>query len=177
MKDKILLNEVKRNVTDLFVLEEEFRGIKDKYEKKKEKLSKAIKNYFFVSGEDKVKFDCDEALFGGDKILQCKKVTRRSVVFDAEKVEKALGKDIAEKVIVKKIEVTDYKGMVDMLKSYGVKPKDFKKFISVKKEVNTKMLEQCEELGEFDREDIKGCYKVENIGTSYLRVTMKQVKN
>lgn len=173
--DKAVIEEAKQKAIDLYVLEEKFSKVKKSYESKKLGLVTHLKNFFYTTGEAKgFSFKCDEDLLGGANI-ECRKVTPMSVVFDAEKLEEKLGKEISRNFVETKIEIVDWDGVVNLLKEHGVKPSEFKKLISVEKKVNTKALEQLEALGVVTKEDVKGCYKV-NKKESYIRVYKKQDK-
>lgn len=167
--DKAVIEEAKQKAIDLYVLEEKFSKVKKSYESKKSRLVTHLKNFFYTMGEEKgFSFKCNEELLGGASI-ECRKITPMSVVFNAEKLEEKLGKELARNFVETKIEIVDWDGVVDLLKEHGVKPSEFKKLISVEKKVNTKALEQLEALGVVTKEDVKGCYKV-NKKESYIRI-------
>ena len=63
--------------------------------------------------------------------------------------------------------------LIDLLKSYGVKSKEFKKLIDVERKVNTDKVNELSEVGEITRKDLTGTYKTIS-GSKYLRFTVKE---
>lgn len=163
-------NKVKQDIVDLYELENKFKGLTKKYENKKAKLVTQINNFFFVTkGEKRLKFD-SEGLYG-DKEIECKKITRKTINFDVDKVEDRIDKEITEQFVDKRIEIVDWDGVVELLKSHGVSPSEFKKLIVVSKSVNRNKLEQLYKLGVIDLNELKGCYTMQE-SEGYYKVTV-----
>ena len=166
-KDK----ELKQQVIELYRVESKFKRLKKEYEDKKSNLVVAIKNQMFCN-----KGHWNEFRFGaknGDRrvTMSVKKVEPVSIVWDADKLESALSKEVAKQVIVKTYEITDYAGLVKYLRGCGVDPKKFKRFVAVHKSVDEQSLDQLDALGEIDHNDIEGCY-TKKVRSDYLRVDM-----
>ena len=64
---------------------------------------------------------------------------------------------MTDQFIEKRYIVNNMQGLVKLLKEAGVNPKQFKKFITVEEKVNQKKINELSEIGEIDKEDIKGC--------------------
>lgn len=158
-------NEVKQQAIELFELEKKFKAISKTYQEKKSKLSLAIKNFMYCTKGANEEFSFEQ----GDILMRVKKITPTTIVWDPDKLEERLDKEVREQVIEKRYTVEDMPGLIKYLKSCGVDPKVFKSFIAVEKKVCTEALEQLEALGEITREDVAGCYRVE-VKTSYLRI-------
>ena len=164
--------EVRENVIELYRINEQFSKLQKEYNERKKKLTVAIKNYMYCNK------GCDsDFLFklkstkDNHKLMSVKKVTPTTVVWDADKLEEALGKEYSKQVIDKTYAINDMDGLVSYLKSCGVNPKKFKTFIDVQKSVNVEVLEQLNAVGEIDKEDIKDCYVLDK-KSSYLRLSV-----
>lgn len=90
-----------------------------------------------------------------------KRETDIKLEFFTDKLRKALDKNTFEQATDKRVLISDLDGLISVLKSYGVKPKDFKKFLTVEHEVNTEKLDHLIEIEEISVEDIQGCYKAD----------------
>lgn len=142
-----------------------FSRTQDKYNAMQTKFSR-IKSNFYDDMEDyfknndvcgKLTLECDNAV-DGVKRITVTRVQNTKIEFDADKLEKVLGKELSRGVITKHYEVIDMDGLIMYLKDYGINPKTFKKFIAIRKTVNPKELDKLEELGKITANQIKGCY-------------------
>jgi hypothetical protein len=104
-----------------------------------------------------------------EKSVRLMKVVRRKVIFDADALEEKLGKEFCRNFIHRQYEITDWDGMVKLLKSYGVKPKEFLPFINLIKTVDEVALTQMESLGDISKSDIEGTYEVREL-SNYLQM-------
>lgn len=107
-----------------------------------------------------------------EKSVRLMRVTRRKVFFDADALEDKLGKEFCRNFIHRQYEITDWDGMVKLLKSYGVKPKEFLPFINLIKTVDETALNQMESLGDISKEDLEGTYEVQEL-SNYLQMDEK----
>lgn len=124
--------------------------------------------------------DADNDLLcdGGKRKIVCRKVTPTKIEYDAEKIYEAFKgerEEIRNKIVTKNYIVQDMQGLIQLLKSYGVKPKEFKSFIKVEKEVNKQALENFYSLGVVTLDDLNGCYATIE-GKSYWNVKATSVK-
>lgn len=167
--NKISKIDFERSVILLHEKTKRFNELESKFKQIKESCTKCFDEYFAQNHIDKSQFvqSNDKALKG----ITVTKVQRTSVKFDANKLECALRKSIASKVIEKRYEIIDIEGLVEYLKTCNVDPQIFKSFIDVTKTVNVSELERLSELGEIDDEQVEGCYTVTNFDPYYkLRV-------
>lgn len=138
---------------------------------------------------DGIKAEFDEAMeglcsegktkklqFGGqldDSVLNVSMVERTSIVWDAEKLAKRLPKSIARKVIRKRYSIANMAGLVEYLKSCGVDPKVFAKYLTIEQEVDQDAVDRLGETGEISVKNISGCYIV-HCQKPYFKLSMKK---
>lgn len=135
-----------------------FKEVEERFKQLKVTCTQTINRYFEENGIKKsTTVNCGGSISND---IRVSKVERVSVSFDADKVEKALPRNIQEKVINKKYEINDLYGLVNYLKSCGVSPKLFKSFLDITKTVNVEELERLIELGEVNESDLDGCFSV-----------------
>lgn len=97
-------------------------------------------------------------------------VERNTIKWDIEKLKQRLCKREQKMVLVKKYEITDYCGLVEFLKQYGVDPVGFKRFISVSEVVDSDRIDQLYSVGKLGYEDLRDACTVSS-GKKYLRIT------
>jgi hypothetical protein len=102
--------------------------------------------------------------------LKCAKITKNRVIFNPYKVEDSLGKKASKEVILKKYSINNWDGMVALLKKKGIEPKEFIKYVTVEKTVDSDKLNQLESLGKITMDDLEGTYEVEEI-SSYIQIS------
>lgn len=157
-KFKLSEEDFVRAVTLLHEKTKRFKEVEGKFKKLKAECNQIIDQYFKENSIEKsTTVSCDDAPTNGIKVS---KVERVSVKFDADKIERALPKEVALKVVNKKYEINDIFGLVSYLKGCGVDPKVFKSFLSITKSVNVSELERLSALGEIDEKDLDGCFLV-----------------
>lgn len=172
--------EVKRQVVELFELEAKFKRIQQQYTIKKEKLSVAIRNFMYCNKgmNDEIEFfaQSGEMFSKENRNVRVRRIVPTTITWDADKLEKRLDKQVAQKIIQKQYTITDMDGLIAYLKSCGVSASKFKSFIAVTKTVDAKALEQLDAVGEIQHSDIKGCYSVKE-KSSYLRLDVIEDEN
>lgn len=179
LSNKRANEQVKRQSIELYELECKFKQLKAKYEKKKEALTISIKNFMFINTEgitDEFEFEVQAKDDTSRGVLTVKKITPTVIVWDADKLEKQLGKERSQSIIEKRYTIEDYDGLVEYLKECGVSPKKFKSFLSVERTVNQQALKQADDLGEITDKDISDCYKTQ-IKSSYLKISVLEDNN
>lgn len=148
--------EFRKTVVDFFCKQKEFKQNQAQFGEAKALFYGSMEDYFSRNGIDnKVVVDGE---LNGDLVVT--RVQSSKVEFNPDKLEKALGKELASSVIHKRYEITDMSGLVAYLKSCGVDPKVFKSFLNVSKTVDTKELDRLEELGKVTTAQVKGCYTI-----------------
>jgi hypothetical protein len=160
-------------ILELNALEDKFKRIKKQYETKKNKLSVSIKNYMFANGENEINFKAEN--LADSSIINVKKVTPQKILWDIDKLEQQLDKELCNEIVTKKYNISDMQGLIKYLRSCGVNPKKFKSYLTVEKSINADTLNQLSEVGEIEKEDIEGCYTI-NKSSSYLRISVKKAE-
>lgn len=163
-KAKKLDGVFERAVKKLVVEQAQMKASKERFEALKEKCFAAIGRYFDSQGihqavVDGVQLGADGCL-GEVASVKVTRVQRVKLVFDADKLEKALSKQQAAQVVTKRYEVTNMPALVAYMRALDADPAVFKSFIHVEKSVNQAALDRLEELGEITASQINGCYTV-----------------
>ena len=158
-----------QEVEELFALKQKFDGVKKKFEERSKILTTSIKNYMYSKG------DVNYLSFklGTGQKIEVKKVSPAKIIWNPDKLEEKLDKELYNELVEKKYIISDFEGLVKYLKSCGVNPKKFKSFLSVEKTVRTDVMKQMDELGELSMEDVKGCYEVKR-SESYLKLGLHE---
>lgn len=151
--------------------QEQFKEDQASFEMVKKQFYSFMEEYFEDNDvADKASFPIEG--FADSSLLVVTKVQKSVVDFDVQKLEDALGKENSKGVIIKEYQIMDFEGLVEYLKSCGVSPKLFKKFIKVNKTVDTKKLDNLEELGRITVKQLDGCYTVKR-QNPYFKVALK----
>ena len=158
-KSKINSEECNQSILNFFQKKKKFDQIQTRFGEIKAEFYNDMEDYFKNNSVDgKLTIDSDE--FSGAKSFVVTRIQSSKIEFNADKLEKSLGKEFSRDVIQKHYEIVDMSGLVSYLKECGINSKVFKSFVSVKKTVNTKELDRLEELGKITADQIKGCYTV-----------------
>lgn len=156
--------EIRLEVLRLIKEEENFKKHEAEYKERKRIFNQKVMNYFEKSGFEGADLDYDE---GNIKLTM---VNQTKIEWDIEKLKKVIDRDIRKKVIEQKVIINDYDNLVKLLKQNGVSPKQFKQCITVEESLDEKTLENCLELGEITKRQIKGTYKLHK-SSGYVRIT------
>ena len=156
-KSKLNPEECQQSIATFFQKQKKFKQMQTRFGEIKAEFYSDMEDYFSCNEVDgKMTVDC--GLNIGKVTIT--RIQSSKVEFNPDKLEKALGKELARNVIQKHYEIIDMSGLVTYLKECGISPKVFKSFISVRKTVNTKELDRLEELGKITAKQIKGCYTI-----------------
>lgn len=165
--------EVKHQAIELFELEAKYKAITKQYEKKKSRLVLAIRNFMFRTKDanDEIRFlaQSGETFSKENRMLRVRRIVPKTVIWDVDKLEAKLDKELSSQVVSKRYTITDMKGLTTYLRSCGVDAKVFKSFIEVEKIVDAGALEQLNATGSLSMQDVKGCFTVQE-KSSYLRL-------
>lgn len=151
-KSKVIeeLNTISDIAEQTFYYEQKIHEYQKKVEKNKAYISKKM-------GKNKrLKFSPD-----GEVYFAVQKEIKPTVEFYPEKVRAVLDKKVYENVVNKTVKINDLSGLIKLLKSYGVSPKKFKKFISVDEKIDTEKLDTLMTIGDIKFEELHGCYEAE----------------
>lgn len=146
-----------QSVVEFFERQKELKQIQTQFGELKAQFYGSMEDYFSRNDIDDSKVVVHGG-YNGDLVVT--RIQSSKVEFNPDKLEKALGKELASGVISKRYEIADMSGLVTYLKSCGVDPKVFKSFLLVSKSVDTKELDKLEELGKITADQVKGCYTV-----------------
>lgn len=138
--------------------QQKLKGIQKKFDELKREFEEEMECLFRSRGARRMKFESDE--LDGSDTLSVKMVERTSIEWDAEKLEKRVPRGVAKKVIRKQYAIADMNGLVRYLKSCGVDPNIFKRFLRVEKSVDQEAVDRLGELGQISVRAISGCYIV-----------------
>lgn len=158
-KAKLSVEECKLAALKFFEKQKQFKQVQSKYDELKAQFNSDMEDYFECNDVDsKLSFEDDS--YVGELVIN--RIQKSSVVFNADKLEKALGKELSKSVIVKRYEITDMFGLIKYLQECNVDPKIFKSFLLVTKLVDTKEIDRLEEIGKISEEQVRGCYTVKS---------------
>ena len=131
------------------------------------------KNFQFESATTctvRVSFDFRSREFGNVKVNH---IVRKKIKWDVAKLKKKLSPELYAELVEKEYYISDMHGLVKYLKSCGVDPKKFKKYLIVTEKVNQKKMDELSEIGDITAEDIEGCYKLKE-ANGYLTINVKK---
>lgn len=171
MKD---LEKVKDNVRKLYEAQQEKKQFDSYYEQVRKKEQLAISNFMFTNlPKDEKSFEVvlDEGknYYTSHVRLNVTRIRTKKVIWDVSKLKKKLNKETYNNIVDKTYIVNNMQGLIKYLKSCGVDPKKFKKFIEVEEKVNETKLNVLYDTGKMEKKDIEECYEMK-MGEPYIRL-------
>ncbi len=154
-------DECKQSIINFFQKKKRFEQIQTKFSEIKTDFYNDMEDYFKQNSIDG-KLTIESGEFDGAESFVVTRIQSSKVEFNPDKLERVLGKELSRDVIHKHYEIVDMAGLISYLQGYGVNPKVFKSFISIRKSVNTKELDRLESLGKITAEQVKGCYTIKS---------------
>lgn len=166
---------IKDSVRKIYEAQKSKKKVDEYYNEVRKKEQLIISNYIFTNlqkGENSfdITLDDGEDYYTNHVKLKVTRVRKKSILWDIDKLKKKLDKKVIKKIITKKYTINDMNGLAEYLKECGVNPKKFKKFLTVDEELNEVELNRLYDLGEIDKEQVNGCYKME-MGEPYIKLT------
>lgn len=166
---------VKDNVRRLYDAQSEKKKFDKYYEEVRKKEQLSISNFMFTQlprDQNSFEIELDEGAeyYTNHVKLRVTNVRTKKVTWMLDKLKRKLGKETYKDIVRKTYTVNDMQGLIKYLKTCGVDPKKFKKFIDVKEELDETKLDTYYETGALKKEDIAGCYDVK-MGDPYIRLT------
>ena len=166
---------VKNSVRKLYDAQQEKKQFDRYYEEVRKKEQLSISNFMFTNlpkDQNSFEIELDEGVgyYTNHVRLNVTKIRTKKVTWLLDKLKQKLGKETYNDVVDKTYTINDMQGLVRYLKSCGVDPKKFKKFIDVDETLNETKLNTYYETGALKKEDIEGCYDVK-MGEPYIRLT------
>ena len=166
---------VKDSVRKLYDAQQEKKQFDKYYEEVRKKEQLSISNFMFTNfpkDQNSFEIELDEGAgyYTNHVRLNVTRIRTKKVTWLLDKLKQRLGKETYNDVVDKTYTINDMQGLVRYLKSCGVDPKTFKKFIDVDETLNETKLNTYYETGALKKEDIEGCYDVK-MGEPYIRLT------
>lgn len=166
---------IKDSVRKLYDAQQGKKQFDKYYEEVRKKEQLAISNFMFTSlpkGQNSFEIELDEGAgyYTNHVKLNVTRVRTKKVTWLLDKLKQKVGKDIYSDVVNKTYTVNDMQGLIRYLKTCGVDPKKFKRFIDVTEELDETKLDTYYETGALKTKDIEGCYTVK-MGEPYIRIT------
>ena len=167
--------QIKDSVRKLYDAQQEKKQFDKYYEEVRKKEQLAISNFMFTSlpkEQNSFEIELDEGAgyYTNHVKLNVTRIRTKRVTWLLDKLKQKLGKDTYKDVVDKTYTINDIQGLIKYLKSCGVDPRKFKKFIDVDETLNETKLNTYYETGALKKSDIEGCYDVK-VGEPYIRLT------
>lgn len=167
--------QIKDSVRKLYDAQQEKKQFDKYYDEVRKKEQLSISNFMFTNlpkdqNSFEVELDEDVGYYTNHMKLNVTRIRTKKVTWLLDKLKQRLGKDIYKDVVDKTYTVNDIQGLIKYLKSCGVDPRKFKKFIDVDETLNETKLDTYYETGALKKSDIEGCYDVK-FGEPYIRLT------
>lgn len=167
--------QIKDSVRKLYDAQQEKKQFDKYYEEVRKKEQLSISNFMFTNlpkDQNSFEIELDEGAgyYTNHVKLNVTRIRTKKITWMLDKLKHKLGKDIYSEVVDKTYTVNDMHGLIKYLKSCGVDPKKFKKFIDVDETLNEAKLNTYYETGALKKEDIERCYDVK-MGEPYIRLT------
>lgn len=75
-----------------------------------------------------------------------------------DKLKEKLDPELFNEVTSKTYTISDFNGLVELLKEHGITPKQFKKYITVTTNVDKERIKQLYDVGDITQKMLNGCY-------------------
>lgn len=170
-----LFSDLRFLINRAFVISENKKSSDEQYEKQKAEISEKIAGIMSELGINEVDVRPNGTVCQTEAAVDyitCKLVKPKSIVYDAEALKKK-DRELYNEVVNKQVIVNDLPGLVELLKSHGIRFSDFKRFAEITETVNVKSLEMLFQTGWIDLGDIEGCYRLID-RKPYFRISGKR---
>lgn len=167
--------QIKDSVRKLYDAQQEKKQFDKYYDEVRKKEQLSISNFMFTNlpkDQNSFEIELDEGVgyYTNHMKLNVTRIRTKRVTWLLDKLKQKLGKDTYKDVVDKTYTINDIHGLIKYLKSCGVDPRKFKKFIDVDETLNETKLNTYYETGALKKSDIEGCYDVK-VGEPYIRLT------
>lgn len=167
--------QIKDSVRKLYDAQQEKKQFDKYYDEVRKKEQLSISNFMFTNlpkDQNSFEIELDEGVgyYTNHMKLNVTRIRTKRVTWLLDKLKQKLGKDTYKDVVDKTYTINDIQGLIKYLKSCGVDPRKFKKFIDVDETLNETKLNTYYETGALKKSDIEGCYDVK-VGEPYIRLT------
>lgn len=167
-----MMKDIEISICKILDAQKKKKEAEQYYEAVRKRESVNISNYMFTDLEKGTNF-FDIDVVDRDYVRQSVRVNRirkKKIVWNLKNLSKNLNRKQYRKIVNREYTINDMTGLSEYLKSCGVNADKFKSFICISEDVNKSALEQCIEVGDIQREQLKGCYHVD-IGEPIIRIT------
>ena len=166
---------VKDSIRRLYEAKKQYKEAEEYYNQVKKKENIIISNYIFSEfpdGQNSFEILMDEGkdFYTDKRKLRITRQRNSKIVWFVDELKKCLSKKLFKEITDCTYTVVDMDGLIEYLKTCGVKPEIFKKYIEVSRTVNSDVLNQKYEIGEISKKDVEGCYTVE-YGEPFIKMT------
>lgn len=167
--EKLLLlpskeKQIRTAVIELEKLNAKFKSEEERYKERRSELQDIIKGYADKHNIEEFGFNF------GNTFKKIKPIITRKITWDVEKLKSKINPKVFNEVVKKKYTINDMDDLIPYLKSCGVDPKKFKKFIDTECIVDNKKIDELGQLGEIDMEQLSGCYELQ-ANFSYVKIS------
>lgn len=149
----------------------EFQKQKEIFEGQKRSVNILFNDFFALRGVQKMVFESTDRKADSGMVVVTR-VQKNIINWNIERLRNALSRAIFGRVVNKTYTITDMQGLTEYLKTCGVNPKIFRRYIHVEESVDESQIESLSELGEITQVDLDGCYSIIS-GKPYFRYTYK----
>jgi len=167
--------ELTKQINKMYTLKQELKRVQEEYETKVNETKHIIKNYMDEIKANTVTCSINDMSADWDDVeLKASLTQHTKIIFDADKLHERLkAKPFVNSVINKTYTVNDWQQLANTLQKYKVPAHEVTKYITVTKQVDTKLLDHYSNLGDVTLEEIQGTYTVQTSEPSLQVRTVK----
>lgn len=152
----------------------QYAKARDAADRAKQRFEAAVNEYFDDTDAKRLEFggECDDEYTDEDKV-SVTRVEKTTLEWFPEKLEKRVPKKVLNQVVKKRYTVNDMQGLVAYLKTCGVDPAVFRRYLTIEKTVDVAAIDRLNQIGEIEVNHISGCYVVHS-QKPYLKMTVRK---
>ena len=145
-------NEVHNLILETLDLEEQAGKLLLKIDKNKETL----KQHFDKEGTKRIDVPIESS--NGKVTVVCKASERANITYDVEKLKKKVDNEVFIEVTKREYKILDIDEMIKLMKSAGIRARDFKKLIEPIIKVDGQAVKRLYDAGEITMKQLKGTF-------------------
>jgi regulator of replication initiation timing len=153
MSGKVTQKGVEQAVLDLANYERQVVATMESIEKLKHK----IHQYFDENDKTQITVIVDDV--NTQRTVTAKKQEKVYIKYDVEKLKDTLDPEMFTEVTKKAYTINNMEKLVGLCKQAGIKPKEFKKLVDVRIDIDGPAIKRLYDAKELTLKDIKGCYE------------------
>lgn len=171
--------EIKESVRKLYNARKARKRMTEELQEIEKEECKSISNYMYCNCPNEksieVLLDEHDNFYLHPTVVRVTKSNRTTVNYNIPKIKQIFDKGIVKRILTKRYEISDMEGLIKYLKSCGVNPKEFKRYIDVQESVNEQELEQMYSMGEIDKKQFRSCCDVDVGKTVFTLTEVKKI--